>query len=91
MSFFDDLISGLGEVAGKTLALNEWRTTLTEEGVSMLQIKIRNFLREASAAERRERAKDLQLQASGNSDAQQRNEFSTIYEVYKDELAEFDA
>ncbi len=90
MSFLDSLLTGLGKVAeaaGQGLLIIEWRDTLRNEGIQMLQVKIRNFLRTASE-EDKNRIKKLLKDQVNNYDlpSDDRKVMTQVHEIYIDQL-----
>jgi hypothetical protein len=90
MSFLDSLLTGLGKVtefAGKALLINGWYDTLRNEGIQMVQIKIRNFLRTASEEDKNS-IKELLKEEVRYYDlgSYDRKVMTQLYEIYIDQL-----
>jgi hypothetical protein len=79
MGFWD----ALDEIA----ELASWETTLKDDGLGMLRIKISNHVRRSSPAERREMGKKLRGMRDMATDLDRRKLYDTMYEAYSDEAA----
>jgi hypothetical protein len=78
---------GFWDALGMIAELASWETTLKEDGVAMLRVKIRNYLRRSSAEDRREVEKKLGGMRYMASDLERMKLISTLYDVYCDEAA----
>jgi hypothetical protein len=91
MGFFDDFVGGLGNAlveGGKYLELRTWVDTLQDDGVQMLQVKVRNYLREASDEEKLKTIERLKVQMGAHqSDLELRVLYRKVYEVYVDQMS----
>ena len=67
MGFWSEVWLSLKKVSNESSEELGWARTLKDDGLSMLQIKIRNYLRTASAEERNKKASSLSTRSHMSS------------------------
>ena len=88
MSFADNLMKGLGkfaEIAGQSSIVDEWKNILQKDGIQMLQVKIRNFLRSASDEDKNRMGRLIENILSCSTSSEDRRILSQVNEIYIDQ------
>lgn len=87
VGFWSNLWSGVKNAIIQSSEELDWARTIKEDGLSMLQIKIRNFLRRASLEERLKRGENLLSRTCLSSTEELKQHFVKVLAVYQDEVA----